>query len=663
MAGHDAAGHTNVAVPGYDGFELIGRGGFATVYRARQVAYDRHVAVKIIDLGVDDEGIRRRIERERTATGRLTGHPNIVTILDSGFLGDGRPYLVMTFCPGGSLADRLNREGPLPVADVLRVGVKIAGALQTSHAHGVVHRDVKPENILITPAGEPALSDFGVSTIADHYAQTRSTAAYTPQHAPPEVLLGQATTAQSDVYGLGSALYQLLAGQPPFAAQSTTGLAAFVNAVLQTPPPPIERSDIPAPLWKALQTALAKDPADRFESALAFGEALREVQAALGLPRDEIPVFAPAESTPSAPPPRTAPAGGPAATVSESATTVGTETVPPPRPPAAAGAVGSETILPPRPPATSPASAVGAETVLPPRPPAATPAFAVGTATVLGPPPDRSTPSVPQSTPPAASGRRVVWLAVGAVVMALLLVSVGVVFALSRSGDTDPGLAADPSTPAADATELSEAPTESAATTPSPTVTEAAAPATQSAGPPPTGPAFVSLRVTATCYPPGGVLTVEWAMVRADNVQIYAPDGTNSYGGYDGATGSAELDVTCTPGQPYVVRAVAQNQSQAGESREVRGTWQASPPIMTGLSASNIVCVQGSGELDLTWSSLGADKVSLSSSSTQAVDVGSAGYNYRYVIPCSSGGTTTIRAVPIRGNVQGQAREIVVTWP
>src|SRR5690606_19788057 len=101
--------------------------------------------------------------------------------------------------------------------------------------------DVKPENILVTPAGEPALSDFGVSTIANHYAQTRSTAAYTPNHAPPEVLLGQATTAQSDVYSLGSTLYQLLAGQPPFAAASEAGLAVFVDAVLRTPPPLLTR--------------------------------------------------------------------------------------------------------------------------------------------------------------------------------------------------------------------------------------------------------------------------------------------------------------------------------------------------------------------------------------------------------------------------------------
>ena len=651
MAGHHAGGHADVAVPGYDGFELIGRGGFATVYRARQIAYDRRVAVKIIDVDVNDEGVRRRIERERTATGRLTGHPNIVTILDSGFLDDGRPYLAMTLCPGGSLADRLAREGPLPVADVLRIGVKIAGALQTTHAHGVVHRDVKPENILVTPAGEPALSDFGVSIIADHYAQTRSTAAYTPQHAPPEVLLGQATTAQSDVYSLGSALYQLLAGQPPFAAQSNAGLAPFVDAVLRTPPPPLDRSDVPEPLWQALQKALAKDPADRYESALAFGETLREVQAALGLPRDDIPVFTPSEPVPAEP--ESSPAGG-------------TETVLPPRPPTttAASTVGSETILPPPPPTATPTPAAGSETVLPPKPPAETPRFAVGSATVIGPRPDRPATTVPESPPPTPARRPIVWVAAGAVVVLLLLGSIAVALALSRSGDRDPDLAAGPDTSAAEdtATVTSEAaaqPTTEPSATPSPTDAGAGGPAPQ-----PTGPAFTSLRVTATCYPPSGQLTVEWALVRADNVQLYAPDGRNLYGGYDGANGSAELEVNCTPGQSYVVRAVAQNQSQAGESREVRGTWQASPPTMTGLTASNLACVQSSGELRLVWYSLGADEVRLLANGSPIPDAPTGPNGDKYLsIPCSSGGSTTIRAIPRRGGVDGQPRDLVVTWP
>ncbi|MBX6722949.1 MAG: hypothetical protein IRY92_06915 [Dactylosporangium sp.] len=255
------------------------------------------------------------------------------------------------------------------------------------------------------------------------------------------------------------------------------------------------------------------------------------------------------------------------------------------------------------------------------------------------------------------------WIAVGAVVVVLLLGSIGVALALalSRSGDRDPGSALGPSTPATEATATSEPTTEptteAPSTTPSPTITEAGGPPPQ-----PTGPAFTSLRVTATCYPPSGTLTVEWAMVQADNVQLFAPDGVNPYGGHDGASGSTELEVSCTPGQQYVVRAVAQNQSQAGETREVRGTWQASPPIMTGLSASNFTCAQGSGEVLLTWSSLGADEVRFTANGTQLSETATSGN--RYVnIPCSSGGSTTIRAVPRRGGVDGQPSDFVVTWP
>ena len=123
-------------VPGYDSFELIGRGGFSTVWKARQVAYDRLVAVKILNTGFDDEAGQRRFQRECALTGRLTGHPNIVTVLDSGFLADGHPFLTMDYCPNGSLADRIAREGPLSSEEVSRVGVKIAGALHTAHQRG-----------------------------------------------------------------------------------------------------------------------------------------------------------------------------------------------------------------------------------------------------------------------------------------------------------------------------------------------------------------------------------------------------------------------------------------------------------------------------------------------------------------------------------------------
>lgn len=285
-------------IPGYSGLRLIGRGGFAAVYQARQEAYDRSVAVKVIDVGLGDEATRRRFQRECAATGRLTGHPNIMTIFESGFVEDGRPYLTMALCSGGSLAERMVRDGPLPVADVLRVGVKIAGALQTAHANGIVHRDIKPENILVSGFGEPALADFGISTIESRSA-TKRTQAYTPNHAPPEVLRGELASAASDIYTFGSTLYELLAGHPPFEHTGHAGLATFVDKVLNEEPPALDTAA--ESLDRILRTAMAKEPAQRFGSAAAMGVALQGVQRELGLKVDDMVVADPGAATPAAP--------------------------------------------------------------------------------------------------------------------------------------------------------------------------------------------------------------------------------------------------------------------------------------------------------------------------------------------------------------------------
>jgi serine/threonine-protein kinase PknK len=268
-------------VPGYDSFELIGRGGFSSVWRARQTAYDRMVAVKILHSGIDDEAGRRRFERECTLMGRLTGHPNIVTVLDSGFLDDGHPFLAMTYCEHGSLADRVRSTGPIPAAEVTRIGVKIAGALDAAHQLGVLHRDVKPENILVTAFGEPALADFGISTAR---GAATVTAAYTPTHAAPEVLLGKPADVRTDAYNLGSTLYQLLRGESAFSDPEQTGVADFVDRVLHQPPPPLAPEIAPAALSAAIVAAMAKDPADRPQTLADFGRRLQDVQRGAGQP-------------------------------------------------------------------------------------------------------------------------------------------------------------------------------------------------------------------------------------------------------------------------------------------------------------------------------------------------------------------------------------------
>ncbi|MFV2173681.1 serine/threonine-protein kinase [Actinomadura sp. LOL_016] len=195
-------------VPGYRVLEQVGEGGFSVVYRAHQERLDRMVALKVLSVSAVDDATMRRFQRECKITGRLSGHPNIVTVLDTGTTRSGRPYIAMEYFEHGALSDRLAREGPLGVAEVLRVGVKMAGALAATHETDVLHRDVKPQNVLLSRYGEPALADFGIARLVDSFDATH-TQAFTPHHAAPEILQGAQPGVGADIYSLGSTLYQL----------------------------------------------------------------------------------------------------------------------------------------------------------------------------------------------------------------------------------------------------------------------------------------------------------------------------------------------------------------------------------------------------------------------------------------------------------------------
>ncbi|HEY3683933.1 MAG TPA: serine/threonine-protein kinase, partial [Streptosporangiaceae bacterium] len=276
-------------VPGYRVLEQVGQGGFSAVYRAHQERLDRVVALKVLNVGTVDDAAMRRFTRECRITGRLTGHPHVVTVLDTGMTRAGTPFIAMEYFEHGSLTDRLDHEGPLPVADVLRVGVKIASALAAVHEADVLHRDVKPQNVLVSRYGEPALTDFGIALLTESLDATHTTA-FTPQHAAPEVLNGRTLRPTSDVYALGSTMYQLLAGGPAFHTEPGVGLAPLILRIVSEPPPAIPRPDLPAPVFDAVRQAMAKDPDDRFPTAIAFANSLRQIQADLGFPVTELPV-------------------------------------------------------------------------------------------------------------------------------------------------------------------------------------------------------------------------------------------------------------------------------------------------------------------------------------------------------------------------------------
>ncbi len=261
----------------------IGRGGFGIVYTARQPAFERTVAVKVLTL--TDERTMRRFDRERHALGMVSNHPNITPVFASGFTTDGLPYLAMELMRGGSLADRLAAEGPMPWERVLALGVKLAGALETAHRAGILHRDLKPANILLSEYDEPRLADFGIASLDDGQQTRTGVITASVAYAAPEVLDGRRPGFQADVYGLAATLYTLIAGTAPFSVEEEESVLALVMRIARDPVPDLREHGVPDAFASVLETGMAKSSDDRYVTAAAFGAAMREAQRQLGLPQ------------------------------------------------------------------------------------------------------------------------------------------------------------------------------------------------------------------------------------------------------------------------------------------------------------------------------------------------------------------------------------------
>ena len=260
---------------GLSDWRALARGGFATVWVARQESLNRLVAVKVDQRTLDSDAEQRRFLREAGAVGRMSGHPGIVTVHDAGILTDDRPYLVMELCEGGSLTKWVKAEKRPSAKQVQDVGVRIADALAATHARGVVHRDVKPANILIDSYGHAGLADFGLAALPDPGMELSETFdAITPAYAPPEVFQRKPLTEVGDVYSLGATLYALLTGRPPRWPETGTPTSADM---LQRLEEPIERiPGLDDGMMDVLLGAMATDPADR-TTAAEFRDQLSEL--------------------------------------------------------------------------------------------------------------------------------------------------------------------------------------------------------------------------------------------------------------------------------------------------------------------------------------------------------------------------------------------------
>ncbi len=298
------AADTDIFPPRYRGYRQIARGGMGDVYRATDSTLGRAVAIKILaERYAKDDALRARFTREALAAARLSSERNIVTIFDVGEHND-RPYIVMEYLGGGSLDDVLRREGTQSPTRAFTWLEQAGRALDAAHGEGVVHRDVKPANLMLDRAGNVHVADFGIASAAGMDSLTMTGMVLgTAGYLSPEQAVGDRATPASDRYALAVVAYELLTGKRPFQAESPTAEAsAHVNA----PVPSVgDTSSLPRELDPVFQKALAKEPHERYESCAEFVAALRAAVAdAAGATRElsAVPAAAPTPGpTPSRP--------------------------------------------------------------------------------------------------------------------------------------------------------------------------------------------------------------------------------------------------------------------------------------------------------------------------------------------------------------------------
>lgn len=270
---------SELGIDGIGTVQEIGRGGFGVVYRATESDLGRPVAIKVLH-GQFDERAKMRFDRERLAMGSLSGHPNIVTVYRSGFTAAGQPFLLMEYLDGGSMADQLQRRGRLPWTDVAKAGVEIAGALATAHQAGVLHRDVKPGNILVSSSGAAKLADFGIARL--HGAPETRSAVITASvaHAPPEVIGGARPDERADIYSLASTVFELAWGSPAFVGADDESLVPMLTRIATGTPPDLTTVGVPPALSEVIALAMSKEKERRYPTAEAFARALESARSA-----------------------------------------------------------------------------------------------------------------------------------------------------------------------------------------------------------------------------------------------------------------------------------------------------------------------------------------------------------------------------------------------
>ncbi|MFO7690676.1 MAG: serine/threonine-protein kinase [Cryobacterium sp.] len=276
-------------LPGFAYIRPLGSGGFADVFLYEQSLPQRLVAVKVLQAGIVTDQVRQMFRAETNLMARFSSHPSILTVFQSSMSADGRPYLVMEYC--SSTLSQKYRKAPLAVPEVLRIGVRIASAVETAHRAGVLHRDIKPSNILVTAYGHAVLSDFGIASTLSDAEKAHAVGLSIPWSAPEVLRDSVSGSIASEVWSLGATLYSLLAGRSPFEVHGTENSTAELTArIMRAVVPPLGRVDVPARLEEVLRRSMSRSPQSRQHSVLELIRELQSAEAELGLAQTPLEV-------------------------------------------------------------------------------------------------------------------------------------------------------------------------------------------------------------------------------------------------------------------------------------------------------------------------------------------------------------------------------------
>jgi serine/threonine protein kinase len=332
-------------LPGYDYVKLLGSGGFSDVFLYDQRLPKRKVAVKVLLTDELNPQTRARFVAEANLMAQLSAHPYIVTIYHADVASDDRPYFVMEYCSGPSLADRYKRQ-PFGVEEALRTGIRVAGAVATAHSAGILHRDIKPANVLTNAFGWPALTDFGISSTLEDELPVQTTTAslrggsgetsgnqsvgMSVPWSPAEMFEDDPQPdVRSDEFSLAATVYTLLAGRTPFeVVGKPNGTLDLIGRIERGMITPLNRDDVPRTLITVLRKAMSLRRSERFESVVDFARALQRVELELGYSPTSIEVPNLGVSMPDR---ESAPDGGDETRVRQVATVVAQPEKPPAR--------------------------------------------------------------------------------------------------------------------------------------------------------------------------------------------------------------------------------------------------------------------------------------------------------------------------------------------